>query len=115
MGLFFPTTTMTVERSVVAQDGWGDDTHTWAPIDGGTRVSAAYAERRKHVYDPASGRAGTVTWGEALLPVHLEVVEGDRLLDHTSGEYHHITHVQRPQNIAFPGSMLRVETNDPDG
>lgn len=111
---FMPTTTMAVESATSGTDDYGDPTEAWTEV-AGSPVRAAFAERRKKVYDPASGRSGTLTYGEALLPAALQVTEGMRLTDLTTGEVHHVTHVHRPQNLVMPGAFLRVETEDPDG
>ena len=111
---FRATTTVLVESATLSTDDYGDETETWAAVTGAP-VPAAFAERSKKVYDPASGRLGSLTYGEALLPASLAVTEGMRLTDQTSGEVHHVTHVHRPQNLIYPGGFLRVETTDTDG
>jgi hypothetical protein len=109
---FQPTTTVDVQAPAsTAVDGFGDPVEGWTPV--ADNQPAAYAERRKRVWDPVTSRAGTVTWGEALLPAHVQVAVGHRLLDRTSGRVHHVTHVQRPQNLVIPGGFLRVELEDP--
>lgn len=109
---FIPTTKVDLEAPTVTQDAYGDDVDAWTAVE--EALPAAYAQRRKRVWDPVERRAETVVWGEFLLPSRLEVAEGHRLRDQTSGLTHHVRHVHRPQNIVAPGAFLRVEVTAPE-
>lgn len=107
MSTFAPTTVFQLQKPTVGQDEYGDPENSYATET--PDVPATIAERRRRFWDPTSGREETITHHEALIPGHVHVRAGYRVLEPSTGRTLHVVHVHRPQNIVFPGAVARLE------
>lgn len=97
MSAFIPSTTVSVLRSVSAQNAWGDDVDTNTPI--ATGLPAAVVEDKQRSYLASEQRGGVVEYFAIRFRPGTDVREGDRLLDERSTAIYQVDTVSIPQSF----------------
>lgn len=94
---FIPSTTVAVQRGVLAANEFGDELPATTSV--ATGLPAAVQEKRQRSYQPAEQRGGVVEEFTIRLRPTADVTEDDRLVDERTGAVYQVRTIHHPRSV----------------